>query len=563
MKPRSILTAIVACSGLFAGAVCASGQETTRVSVDSAGGQALGPRGISWDGVISADGRYVAFSSDATNLVAGDLNGLTDVFVHDRTTGATVRVSVDSAGGEADGASHPLALSSDGHFVVFASDATNLVTSDTNGCSDVFVHDCVSGATERVSIGAAGAEGNGESDAGAISADGRYVAFSSVANNLVAGDGNSDWDVFVRDRTDGTTELVSVDSAGVPANRFSYGAAISADGRMVAFQSDATNLDPRDLNVASDIYVHDRQTGKTQCVSVDSSGVVGDAGSLFPSISADGRVVGFLSFATNLVPGDTNGVYEAFVHDVASGVTERVCVSSAGEPTDTGTSSVALSSDGRFATFATDADNLVAGDLNHSSDVFVHDRMTGVTERVSVDTTGAEANGPSEVTTGAISADGQCVAFASLATNLVAGDSNGFQDVFVRERGPLRATWWNHGVGFAGTTGIPTITAESGPVLGGSFVVDVGNSAAMYSVGVLFIGTEPMTLHSTWGGDLLVLPMITQLVGLTPWGMSVVGTVPDDAAFCGCVFELQALEADPGALKGVSFTPALKLVAGY
>src|SRR5207245_298074 len=219
--------------------------------------------GASTGVALSADGRFVAFTSVATNLVAGDANGVSDVFVHDRQAGTTERVSVDSAGSEGNGASTGVALSADGRFVAFTSVATNLVAGDTNGAADVFVHDRQTGTTERGSVDSAGSEGNGASTGVALSADGRFVAFTSAATNLVAGDTNGVTDVFVHDRQTGTTERVSVDSAGIEGNGASAGVALSADGRFVAFTSVATNLVAGDTNGAADVFVHDRGTTDT------------------------------------------------------------------------------------------------------------------------------------------------------------------------------------------------------------------------------------------------------------------------------------------------------------
>ena len=187
----------------------------TRVSVDSAGVQGDGPSlqsNISADS-LSADGRFVAFESDATNLVAGDSNGFTDVFVHDRQTGATTRISVSSAGVQGDLPSYKPKISDDGRFVSFNSIASNLVAGDTNGTSDSFVHDRQTGTTTRVSVDSAGVQGNRNSLETAISGDGRFVAFNSEATNLVTGDTNAQFDVFVHDRQTSTTTRVSVDSA--------------------------------------------------------------------------------------------------------------------------------------------------------------------------------------------------------------------------------------------------------------------------------------------------------------------------------------------------------------
>jgi Tol biopolymer transport system component len=235
--------------------------------------------------------------------------------------GTTERVSVDSAGGQGNSfsANEP-AISADGRFIAFEAGATNLVVDDTNGARDIFVHDRQTGITERVSVDSAGNEGNNDSGGGAITADGRYVAFGSGASNLIPDDTNDASDIFVHDRQTGITERVSVDSAGSEANAGSGGGsrstAISADGRFIAFESGATNLISDDTNSASDIFVHDRQTGITERVSVDSAGNEGNHDSEWFDISADGRFVAFQSYASNLVPDDTNGNYDIFVHDL-------------------------------------------------------------------------------------------------------------------------------------------------------------------------------------------------------------------------------------------------------
>src|SRR5216117_711012 len=355
----------------------------------------------------------------------------------------TERVSVASGGTEANGASLSSALSADGRFVAFDSAATDLVAADTNGVSDVFVHDRQTGATERVSVASGGAQGNGSSGLigfafpPALSADGRFIAFISSATSLVAGDTNGATDVFVHDRQTGMTERVSVASDGTQANEVSSYPALSADGRFVAFQSDATNLVVDDTNGATDVFVHDRQTGTTERVSVASGGgTQGNRNSggffAFPALSADGRLVAFQSAATNLVADDTNGATDVFVHDRQTGTTERVSVASGRSQGNGSNAGPVLSADGRFVAFHGTASNLVGGDTNGTTDVFVHDRQTGTTERMSVASGGTQGNGPSSGA--ALSADGSLVAFHGTASNLVAGDANGAYDVFVHDR---------------------------------------------------------------------------------------------------------------------------------
>ncbi|MDO8706573.1 MAG: hypothetical protein Q7J84_16675 [Sulfuricaulis sp.] len=362
--------ALIGCLALVSGLSQAG--TTTRVSVDSAGNQA---NNSSIDPAISADGRFVAFGSAAANLVPGDTNGLPDIFVHDRLTGETTRVSVDSAGNQANGSSDNPAISADGRLVAFRSSAKNLVPDDTNNTGDIFVHDRLTGQTTRVSVDSAGNQADRDSYNPEISADGRFVAFFSYATSLVPNDTNSTRDIFVHDRLTGQTTRVSVDSAGNQANGDSSIPAISADGRFVTFGSAAANLVPGDTNVSSyDLFVHDRLTGETTRVSVDSAGNQTEGYSYDPSISADGRLVAFRSSANNLVPGDTNGGDDIFVHDRLTGETTRVSVDSSGGQVNLSSDTPSLSADGRFVAFRSFANNLVLGDTNGSYDIFVHDR---------------------------------------------------------------------------------------------------------------------------------------------------------------------------------------------
>ncbi|MFN8487764.1 MAG: Ig-like domain-containing protein [Caldilineaceae bacterium] len=383
---------------------------------------------------ISADGRYIAFLSSASNLVNGDTNNTSDIFVYDQQTSETTRVSVATNGNQGDNESGAPSISADGRYVAFESSATNLVSGDTNSWDDVFVYDRQTGEMSRVSVATDSTQGNNGSGSPSISADGRYVAFDSSASNLVSGDTNGVSDIFVHDRQTGETSRVSVATNGAQSDNRSYYASISADGRYVAFESSAGNLVSGDTNGWDDIFVHDRQTGETSRVSVATNGTQGDYLSAWPSISADGRYVAFLSRASNLVSGDTNGASDIFVRDRQTGQTSRVSVATNGsQGNDFSDAYSSISADGRYVVFASLASNLVSGDTNSKSDLFIHDRQTGQTSRVSVATDGS----PSDNASGSpsISADGHYVAFTSAAGNLVSSDTNDVPDVFVYDRG--------------------------------------------------------------------------------------------------------------------------------
>lgn len=334
---------------LFTSPALAIPGDTTRVSVASDRTQASSQ---SQDPSISADGRYVFFSSSANNLVSGDTNVRPDVFVYDRQTGQTTRVSVASNGAQGNEGSISPSISADGRYVAFTSYASNLVNGDTNGYPDVFVYDWQTGQTTRVSVSSNGTQGNWTSNDPSISSDGRYVIFGSVARNLVSGDTNNYWDVFVYDRQTGQTTRVSVSSNGIQGNGDSYSiSSISTDGRIVAFTSSASNLVSNDTNSRQDVFVHDRQTGQTTRISVAPDGTQGNSTSGAPSISSDGRYVAFQSQANNLVTGDTNLSTDTFVYDRQTGQMTRVSVTSSGLERFGHSGSPFISTDGRYVTF--------------------------------------------------------------------------------------------------------------------------------------------------------------------------------------------------------------------
>lgn len=344
----------------------------------------------------------------------------------------TVRVSVSSGeqqGNNISGRSARPEVNQDGTVVVFDSIANNLVRHDTNHANDVFVRDRTTGRTSLVSVNASGAPSNGESSRPVVSGDGRYVAFDSTSNNLVAGDTNNTFDVFVRDRQTGMTTLVSSAFDGGPSDGPSSSPAISLDGKHVAFTSNATNLTRKSGN--GGVYLRNLATGHTRVVSLKQDGTAASASS--PSLSANGRYVAFASFQSDIVSGDTNDAFDVFVRDRRLRTTTRVSVDSAGaQAVGGGSFQPSISSDGQRIAFASEATNLVAGDTNGARDIFLRDLRAATTVRASVASDDSQANresgGPGfrgGSTFGPdISGDGRFVTFDSIASNLVAGDTN-------------------------------------------------------------------------------------------------------------------------------------------
>ena len=349
---------------------------------------------------LSGNGRYVAFASSSPNLVAGGNNASVDYFVRDLTANTTALVSVDSNEKPASYANDAenglglgtggVAISGDGRYVAFTSKAINLVPNDTNGQEDIFLRDTVAGITERISTDSQGNQTRfvGNSLRPAISADGRYVAFQSIASNLVAGDSNIDYDIFVKDRLTGITTRVSTDSSGaqgVQTRDFETGSvgaispSISADGRYVAFQSRFSNLVAGDSNGYNDIFVKDLLTGQTRRISTDSNGNQANGSSYDAKISADGRYVAFASAASNLVNDDILGAPDIFLKDLQTGLTTRISVNSAGMQAMDGylgtqSYSPSISADGRFVAFVSNAANLANDSFSTRTDqLFLRD----------------------------------------------------------------------------------------------------------------------------------------------------------------------------------------------
>ncbi len=350
----------------------------------------------------------------------------------------TVRLSVSAGGEEANDTSAMADVTADGRYVVYQSIATNLIPGDINASSDIFVLDLVEGSIERVSVASDGTEANGASQNAAISGDGRYVVFESLATNLDPRDTLSGSDIFLRDRETGSTTLISVNERTDDNSLGSFAPDISEDGSTIVFHSNASGLVPDDTNGVADIFAYYPVTNLMTCIT-SCAGSDGD--STHPAVNGNGNVIVFESEATNLIPNDTNGLMDVFIWAPGWGHMQRVSESLAGEEANDISYDPAVSRTGRQIAFTSRANNLVVGDTNdgcvqddgNCEDVFVRDVYVTFQDlaRVSVGI-GAEANGSSFDAD--LSADGDWVIFRSSATNLIEKDSNLRDDVFVFDR---------------------------------------------------------------------------------------------------------------------------------
>jgi Tol biopolymer transport system component len=437
MKTGRAAFAAAAALGALVAAAPALGAVAERISVSTTGEQG---NGASSSAAMSADGRYTAFVSFASNLVPSDTNNGCDVFVRDNSNGVVERVSVSSTGAQVDTgfSCDAPAISGDGRFVAFHSDGAGLVPNDTTTNSDVFVRDRALGTTERASVGADGETpiGNGTAHGNSldpdISADGRFVAFMSSGRNLIAGRELFETHVYVRDRFTGTTEVVSERPDGQSTNGAAAQPSLSADGRYVAFASSSEGLVPGDDNLGFDIFVRDRATGSTTAASVSSTGALPQyiswrPESLQPSISTDGRYIAFSSNARDLVPGDDFNDVDVFVRDRVGGTTRMASITSSGEQAFGGDSAgPSISADGRFVAFHSSAGNLSPGGGFGTTDIVVFDGVSNITKPLTI---GRDFDEDDSVFP-SLTADGSQVAFTSRNNDLVSDDTNGVADVF-------------------------------------------------------------------------------------------------------------------------------------
>lgn len=380
---------------------------------------------------MSLDGRFMTYKSDDPYLVPNDTNGFADIFMFDQMTNKTKRVSVNSQGQQTNGPSEHHSISDDGRFITFSSEATNLVPNDTNNKSDIFIYDSQTGETTRISNGVNGQQSNGESLYPPISADGHLIAFSSEANNLVFNDTNGKSDIFLYDRINKTTKRISISSEGLQSNGDSSYPSISPNGRYIVFTSTASNLVPNCNNSVSNVFLYDSETNKIVLVSIGLDGQQSDGTSYnyHPAVTDDGRHVAFASQATNLVDNDTNNFFDIFVRDFQTKTTERVSVDKDGNQANGQSLHATISDTGRYVAFHSFANNLVQNDTNNVEDVFIYDLQTKNIVRASQDANGNQGDKGSY--RASISGNGKFVGFTSIANNLTTEDTNNRANVFL------------------------------------------------------------------------------------------------------------------------------------
>jgi Ca2+-binding RTX toxin-like protein/Tol biopolymer transport system component len=488
----------------------ANSQSLTRASTSSSGVQGDANSVVS---SISSNGQFVAFFSNASNLVDGDTNGTSDVFVRDLLTGTTIRASTSSAGEQANERSLFPSISADGRYVVFESDASNLVSGDTNNFADVFVKDLQTGTITRVSTSSLGEQANNYSFGGnpSISNDGRYVLFGSLASNLVPGDLGSSSDVFRKDLQTGLIERVS---SGLGD---SSGGVMSSDGRYVAFANYRQFGRPTGEN-NYEIFLRDMQTGSLVRASSTSAGTQSNGSSFSPSLSADGRYLAFSSFANNLLVGAPSSVNESvFVKDLLTGIVVLVSTDASGAEANGSSSSPKISADSRYVAFTSSASNLVAGGAGGG---FVKDLQTGDIVHISADDNSNASFSPSS-----ISADGRYVVGDSVASNLVEGDTNNSYDIFVKDLHPP-------GSNLLGTAGIDVLIGGAGDdtLAGGDgddFIVDISGIVTIDGGDghdAITVGALVATGSVTGGLGIDELTVAGSIVGLTVSGIEIVNT---------------------------------------
>jgi len=406
---------------------------------------------------LSADGRYLTFTSRADNLVPNDLNNAFDTFLYDQWLQQLDCLSVNAEGVTGDSDSPMPAISSNGRYVAFSSFASDLVANDTNQVADIFLYDQQTHTLSLITNGLDGSPSNGNSFNPVLSEDGRWIAFESEASNLVTDDTNQSFDIFVYETPTSQIQRISVTSEGKQGNGHSLAPTISAEGRYIAFDSVANNLSLLDTNLFSDVFIHDRQTHQTQLVSLAANqNEAGNGDSLNPSLSADGQWIAFDSDASNLVTTETKNISNIFLQER---LTQQTTLVSMNEQLEAGNQSSVLptlSSDGRYVVFNSAATNLAlvvaAKDENGAFDVFKYDRVADKLLRLNINAEGNVSDFGAFATAATINQDGCYTVFASNATDLVVEDTNNSFDIFLYRDSTAATT-------FELTTGVLTLPA--------------------------------------------------------------------------------------------------------
>ena len=514
--------------------------------------------------VISADGTIVVFASGDDTLVPGDTNGFPDIFVYERATGAITRANVSTSGAQANHYSSNPVASADGRYIAFESYASNLDADPNGNDLDIFVRDRQAGTTTLISRDSAGGGANGSSYWPTISRDGQRIAFVSGASDLVAGDVNNDYDAFLFDAATGVTTLLSTTTAGTQGDQGIYSVLLSGDGSKAFLASSSTNFpDAADPNFAIGTFRKDLVTGVLERVDGDDAG-------LFPyesypaACSDDGSILLF-STPDGLRPEDDNSYFwDAYRRDFGAGTLEVVSVTADGTTPSSASFADGMSGDGRFIVWQSYFDGFTPGDTNGITDVFVTDRAHGTTLRESVGTFDEEFGGGNIYAACFVSGgsghvvpdDGSALVFEYWA------DAN-TGNAFLRERDLVPAGSVNYGSGWPGRNGvIPTMTASATPWRGTEFSIDLTNSSKLYTIGFVFVGLTRDSIPTSLGGTLLLDPLLLIAAPLTPYGGSLLAESPIDWWASGLIVDLQTLELDPWASKGVSFTDGLELTFG-
>ena len=532
---------------------------TTLVSVGAEGAQS---NGISINSSVTDDGHFVAFESVASNLVPGDTNNNSDVFLRNRLLGTTVRVSLTLGGAQVQKGARLPVVSGDGTKVVFISESQFFGPGDTNQSADVILRDLQTGTNTLASVNSDGIVGDEASGPADLSQDGHFVVFASHADNLVPGDDNDLDDVFVRDMELGLTERVSVATDGTQGNGDSEDVSITPDGRFVSFSSKASNLVADDvLSAQIDVFVRDRLLGTTELVSRAPDGTPGNQDSFFASMTDDGRYVAFMSRASNLVPGDINGLSDVFVKDRLTGDVELVSVGWLGETVIEASDSPILSADGRFVVFGSVADNLVpllpTGDPDHHEDheVFLRDRLLGTTKQISLTPEGKQADEGS--ITPCMTPDGSIIAWETYASDIASDtvDTNGVTDIVVRDLSP----WTDMGGGLAGAQGVPTLAGHG--LLVGLTDADIQLAGAAPFAPTLLVLALQSSQVPFKGGVLVAFPFVMQLPVVTDAaGALVLPFTWPEGVPGGTALWFQALMHDAAAVQGVALSTTLAAV---